>query len=299
MDRLKTLQTFVCVAEHASFAEAGRRLNMSPTTVTRSIAALEASLGVSLLMRTTRSVRLTEEGAAFLDRARAGLAEIDGAFETARGSRLAPRGTLTVTAPVMFGRLHILPVVAELLGRYPDLHIRLLLLDRMVRMVEEGVDIAVRIADLRDSALHMQRIGEVRRVLSASPAYVQAHGMPGGLADLRRHHLIVLEDELGPQRGWGIETGGKGRLPRLSVNNVDAAIAAAVAGLGIVRTLSYQVADHLASGRLIPVPDGDHAPAVPVSLLFQSGRKDQPNIRAFIDVAQRQMAMTGIRSAST
>lgn len=295
MDRLKTLQTFVCVAEHASFAEAGRRLNLSPTTVTRSIAALEASLGASLLMRTTRSVRLTEEGAAFLERARAGLAEIDNAFEAARGSRLVPRGTLTVTAPVMFGRLHILPVITEMLGRYPDLRIRLLLLDRVVRLVEEGIDIAVRIADLPDSALHMQRIGEVRRALSASPAYVQAHGLPLALGDLRHHDLIVVEDEVGPQRGWGVERAGRARLPRLSVNNVDAAIAAAVSGLGVVRSLSYQVADHIAAGRLVPVLDGDQAPAVPVSLLFQSGRKDQPNIRAFIEVAQRQLALTGVR----
>ncbi|MDE1917969.1 MAG: LysR family transcriptional regulator [Sphingomonadales bacterium] len=293
MDRLKTLQTFVCVAEHASFAEAGRRLNMSPTTVTRSIAALEASLGVALLMRTTRSVRLTEEGAAFLERARAGLAEIDSAFEAARGSRLAPRGTLTVTAPVMFGRLHILPVVAEMLGRYSDLRVRLLLLDRVVRLVEEGIDIAVRIADLPDSALHVQRIGAVRRVLSASPAYIKAHGKPMALTDLRHHQLIAVEDEVGPQRGWGVE-GGARRLPRLSINNVDAAIAAAVSGLGIVRSLSYQVTDHLAAGRLVPVLDGDQASSVPVSLLFHSGRKNQPNIRAFIEVAQRQLALTGV-----
>jgi DNA-binding transcriptional LysR family regulator len=133
MDRLRLLRTFVSVAEHASFAEAARRLNLSPTTVTRSIAALEASLGVALLMRTTRSVRLTEEGALFLERCRAGIAEIDQAFDAVRGSALAPRGTLTVTAPVMFGRLHVLPIVTEMLGLYPELRVRLLLLDRIVR----------------------------------------------------------------------------------------------------------------------------------------------------------------------
>lgn len=290
MDRLRTLRTFISVAEHASFAEAGRRLNMSPTTVTRTVAALEASLGVQLLMRTTRSVRLTEDGAAFLERCRAGIAEIDGAFDAVRGSRSAPRGTLTVTAPVMFGRLHILPIVVEMLRLYPDLQIRLLLLDRVVRMVEEGVDIAVRIADLADSSLHMLRIGEVRRVLSASPAYLRERGEPLTLADLRHHDLIAVEDEVGPHHGWGVEVGQRsGRSPRLSVNSVDAAVVAAVSGLGIVRTLSYQISDHIAAGRLQRVLVGEPAPPVPVSMLFQSRRRDQPNIRAFSDVARRRL----------
>ena len=290
MDRLRTLRTFISVAEHASFAEAGRKLNMSPTTVTRTVAALEASLGVQLLMRTTRSVRLTDDGAAFLERCQTGIAEIDGAFDAVRGSRSAPSGMLTVTAPVMFGRLHILPIVVEMLRLYPDLQMRLLLLDRMVRMVEEGIDIAVRIADLPDSSLHMRRIGEVRRVLSASPAYLAERGEPATLADLRHHDLIAVEDEVGPHRGWGVE--GRPRSskpPRLSVNSVDAAIVAAVSGLGVVRTLSYQISEHIAAGRLQQVLPDDLTPSVPVSLLFQSGRRDRPNIRTFSEVAQRQL----------
>jgi DNA-binding transcriptional LysR family regulator len=290
MDRLRALRTFVSVAEHASFAEAARRLSMSPTTATRTIAALEDSLGVQLLMRTTRSVRLTEDGATFLERARAGIAEIDGAFDAVRGGKQALRGMLTVTAPVMFGRLHILPVVAEMLRLYPDLQIRLLLLDRVVRLVEEGVDIAVRIADLPDSALHMLLIGEVRRVLTASPAYLQERGEPATLVDLRHHEVIAIEDELGPQRGRGLQAGQRGRMPRLSVNSVEAAIAAAVSGVGIVRTLSYQVANHIAAGTLRTILASDQAPAVPVSLLFQSGRKDRPNIRAFSELARRQLS---------
>ena len=290
MDRLRTLRTFICVAEQASFAEAGRRLNLSPTTVTRTIAALEASLGVQLLRRTTRSVRLTEEGALFLERCRAGLAEIDGAFDSVRGGRSAPRGTLTVTAPVMFGRLHVLPVVVELLRRYPELQVRLLLLDRVVRLVEEGIDVAVRIAELPDSSLHMLRIGQVRRVLSASPSYLAARGRPASLADLRDHDLIWIEDEAGPHRGWGLdEVRRSGRPARLSVNHVDAAVAAAVAGLGVVRTLSYQIADDVAAGRLETVLTDDTAPALPISLLFQSGRRDHPNVRAFIDAAKQHL----------
>lgn len=291
MDRLRALRTFIQVADHASFAEAARRLNMSPTTVSRTIAALEVELGVQLLMRTTRSVRLTEEGAEFLTRCRAGIAEIDGAFDTARSGRQMPRGSLTVTAPVMFGRKHVLPIVVELLQLYPDLQVRLLLLDRVVRLAEEGVDIAVRIADLPDSSLHMLRLGELRRVLCASPSYLAIHGRPKSLKDLRAHDLIGIEDEGGPHRGWGLDmTRQSGHPPRLVVNNMDAAIAAAVAGLGVVRSFSYQIAEEVAAGRLEPLLTDDASPVLPISLLFQSGRKGHPNVRAFIAVARRQLA---------
>ncbi len=289
MDRLRTLRTFMAVAEHASFAEAGRRLNLSPTTVTRVIAALEASVGVQLLRRTTRSVRLTDEGAAFLARCRAGIGEIDAAYAAVRGTHGVPRGLLTVTAPVVFGRLHVMPIVAELLREHAELQVRLLLVDRVVRLVEEGVDIAVRIADLADSSLHRVALGEVRRVLSASPAYLAQRGRPESLADLRDHDLIGVEDESGPHRGWGSADAPRaGRTARLSVNHVDAAIAAAVAGLGVVRTLSYQIADDVAAGRLQTLLTED-GPGLPVSLLFQGGRKDHPNTRAFVAAARRRL----------
>src|SRR5690606_310906 len=251
MDNLRILKTFVSVAEHASFAEAARRLNLSPTTVSRAVAALEAKAGAQLLMRTTRSVRLTDEGAEFLARCRAGIAEIDGAFATVKGGRSIPRGILTVTAPVMFGRLHVMPVVVELSQRYPDLQVRLLLLDRVVNLVNEGVDIAIRIGDLPDSSLHMLRLGEVRRIFSASPAYLAVHGRPASVPDLRDHDTIWTEDEYGPHRGWGLNSGKwPGRQVRLSVNNMDAAITAAASGIGVVRTLSYQIADEIKMGKL-------------------------------------------------
>ena len=287
MDRLRTLRTFISVAEHESFAEAGRRLNLSPTTVSRTIAALEASLGVQLLRRTTRSVRLTNEGALFLERCRAGIAEIDQAFDIVRGQRSAPNGVLTVTAPVMFGRLHIQPVIVELLRQHPQLQIRLLLLDRVVSLVEEGVDVAVRIADLPDSSLHMLRVGEVRRVFAASPTYLAAHGRPASLSDLRQHELIWIEDEAGPHRGWGLdEVRRSGRPARFTVNNMEAAVSAAVSGLGVIRTMSYQVAEELAAGRLELVLTDDAAPALPISLLFHSGRRNHPNVRAFIEAVK-------------
>jgi len=290
MGRLRTLRTFISVAEYASFAEAGRRLNMSPTTVSRAIAALEKDLGVQLLRRTTRSVRLTDEGADFLMRCKSGIADIDMAFESARTGRSVPRGTLTVTAPVMFGRLHVLPVVVKLLRQYPDLQVRLVLLDRLVRLVDEGVDVAVRIADLPDSSLHMLRVGEVQRVFSASPTYLAEHGRPTSLSDLRNYDVIWVEDEDGPHRGWGLDSIRRsGRPPRLSVNNADAAIAAAVSGLGVVRTLSYQITEHVATQRLERLFTDEATPALPISLLFQSGRKDHPNVRAFIEVAKRYL----------
>lgn len=290
MESLRTLRTFIAVAEQASFAAAARRLNMSPTTVTRAIAALETNLGTPLLVRTTRSVRLTEQGAAFLDRCRAGLAEIDGAVEAIRGTGLAPQGTLTVTAPVMFGRIHILPVITKLIRQHPGLNVRLRLLDRVVRLVEEDVDVAVRIADLPDSALHMMKIGEVHHVLSASPAYLAEQGMPDQTKDLRHHQIIVVEDETGAYRTDDMDYNRLGRMaPRLSVNSVQAGIEAAVAGLGIIRTLSYQVAEHFSDGRLQQVLGDTAGPALPVSLLFQSGRRNTPNIRAFVDLAQAQL----------
>ncbi|WP_068085087.1 LysR family transcriptional regulator [Novosphingobium rosa] len=290
MEQLKALRTFIAVAEQASFAQAARRLHMSPTTVTRTVAALEADLGAPLLIRTTRSVRLTEEGAAFLERCRAGLAEIDGAVEAIRGTGQAPRGTLTVTAPVMFGRLHILPIATELIRRHPDLNVRLMLLDRVVRLVEEGVDVAVRIADLPDSALHMRKVGEVRRVYSASPAYLAEKGEPRQLEDLRHHRMIAIEDEVRAHRLWDASHGRSGEAPaRLSVNSVQAGIEAAIGGLGIVRTLSYQITQDLQAGRLRQILGDVPSPALPVSLLFQSGRRNTPNIRAFTDLVQQRL----------
>lgn len=290
MDRLRTLRTFISVAEHESFAEAGRRLNLSPTTVSRTIAALESSIGVQLLRRTTRSVRLTDEGALFLARCRAGIAEIDQAFDIVRGRRSAPSGPLTVTAPVMFGRRHIQPVIVDLLRLHPELQIRLLLLDRVVNLVDEGIDVAVRIADLPDSSLHMLRVGEVKRVFTASPDYLAIQGRPTSMSDLRRHDVILIEDEAGPHRGWGLDEVHRfGRSARFSVNNMEAAVSAAVSGLGVIRTLSYQVADEVAAGRLEPLLTDATAPTLPISLLFQSGRKSHPNVRAFIEAAKQHL----------
>lgn len=290
MDKLRTLRTFISVAKHASFAEAARHLHLSATTVSRAIAALEAELGVQLLTRTTRSVQLTSEGAEFLAHCQAGVEEIDIAFATARDGLATPNGQLTITAPIMFGRLHVLPIIVELSRRYPELQIKLLLLDRVVNLVNEGVDIAIRIGHLPDSSLHMIQLGEMKQLFAASPSYLLAHGKPTSLIDLRHHKFIWIEDEYGPHKGWGLRNLKQVESSaRFSVNNMDAAIAAAVAGLGIVRALSYQVANELTTKKLEVLFPDEHSPLLPVSLLFQNGRKNHPNIRAFISVARRQL----------
>jgi len=178
MDRFEALKTFVAVADHRSFAEAARRLRISPTAASRAIADLEEALGVTLLRRTTRAVGLTPEGAAYLDRCRIALDELDDAERSLRGENAEPRGELIVTAPVVFGRMHILPIVTKLLRAHPQLDVHLILVDRVIRLVEEGIDVAVRIADLSDSSLHAIRVAEVRRVLVASPAYLAERGVP-------------------------------------------------------------------------------------------------------------------------
>src|SRR6516162_8996650 len=178
MDRFEALKTFVAVAEHRSFAEAARTLRISPTAASRAIAGLEDALGVTLVRRTTRSVGLTPEGTAYLERCRVALDELDAAERSLRGENAEPRGELIVTAPVVFGRMHILPIVTKLLRAHPQLDVHLILVDRVIRLVEEGIDVAVRIADLSDSSLHAIRVAEVRRVLVASPAYLAEQGVP-------------------------------------------------------------------------------------------------------------------------
>jgi len=201
MDRLEVLRTFVAVAELSSFAKAARRLRISPTAATRAIAALEEELGVAVLRRTTRSVGLTEEGAAFLERCRPALAELEDAARSARGHGAEPRGTLVMTAPVVFGRMYIRPLATELLRLDPKLNVQPILTDRICRLVDEGIDLALRIAELSDSALRAVRVGELRRVLVASPSYLAARGVPATVAALPKHNLIAF-DNFTPNGEW-------------------------------------------------------------------------------------------------
>ena len=295
MDRLLTLEMFVAVATEGGFAAAARKLGSSPPAVTRGIAALEARLGTVLFRRSTRAVALTDAGAAFLEQARRILADLAGAERALRGAEAEPRGQLHLTAPVMFGRLHVLPVVGELMAQHRELAVRMMLIDRNVRIIEEGIDVAVRIGPLADSGLKAVRVGRVRQTLVASPAYLARRGAPATVADLAAHDLIGT---MGPR--WTNEwqfARSRWRLgapPRLVINTVDGVLAAAEAGLGIANLLSYQLAEALDAGRLISLLADDAPPALPVHLLFEPSRAGLPAARLFIEAMKARMRMAGL-----
>jgi len=293
MDRFEALASFVAVADQRSFTAGARMLGTSAPSTTRAVASLERHLGVRLLHRSTRAVSLTDEGAALLDRARRILADLRDAEQLMISGRSVPRGQLYVTAPVMFGRLHVLPVIGDLLEAHEGLTARMMLIDRNVRIVEEGIDVAVRIGHLADSALRAAPIGSVRQKIVASPDYLARHGSPARPADLKAHRCIAGN---GIRTGPGWSFGGRGEVivdvvPRLTVNTIEATIAAAEAGLGIANLLSYQSAAAIAAGRLVPLLE-NHAPVpIPVSCLYDAGRASAPAVRAFIE-AMRERAAT-------
>ncbi|TDR93654.1 LysR family transcriptional regulator [Enterovirga rhinocerotis] len=293
MDRFAALQTFVAVADQGGFAAAARHLGSSPPAVTRMIAALERHLGVSLFRRSTRSLALTGEGVALLDRAREILAELQETERVVMGGQSTPQGELHVTAPVVFGRLHVLPVLASLLAGYREMKARLMLLDRNIRLVEEGIDVAVRIGELQDSSLRTVAIGSVRQVIVASSAYLADRGRPARPQDLAGHDLIAGDTiRTGAQWRFGPGMDAIRIAPRLTVTSIDAQIAAAAAGLGMTNVLSYQAAEALAAGTLCSVLDDHAPPPVPVHLLFHASRARMPALRLFID-GMRERARAG------
>lgn len=293
MDKLDALRAFIAVAERASFAAAARGLRWSPAAVTRAVAMIEAELGVTLFHRTTRVVRLTEPGALYAEQCRRILAELEAARSQVRGEDASPRGTLSVTAPVVFGRLHVMPIVEALAAAHPALAIRLTFVDRVTHLVEEGFDIGVRIGALPDSALVAVPLTEVRRVVVASPGYLAAEGEPAVPDDLRRHRIIAF-DGFEATDVWRFATPGGAPgvrtsvsiAPRLAVNSADAAIAAAQRGQGLTRVLSYQVEEAVNEGRLRHVLRAHEPPPVPVSLVYQASRRSSANIVAFVREAR-------------
>jgi DNA-binding transcriptional LysR family regulator len=281
MDRIEDIEVFAEVAERGSFVEAARRLNRSPTAVTRAVADLEARLGVRLLTRTTRAVSLTEVGARFLIGARRVLADLTEIEQAAAGQGTAPRGELAVTAPFLFGRLHVLPIVTDFMRAFADVTVRLTLHDRLVDLVEERLDAAIRIGPLADSSAIATRLGGLRRVVVASPAYLAARGVPATLDALAAHAVIVFG---GPGR-WEFGERAVRLSPRLAVTTAEAAIDATVAGLGLTRVLSYQAVDALARGEVVQVLAEHGREDIPVHLLYPGGAHPPPKLRAFIDVA--------------
>ncbi|OJT53234.1 LysR substrate-binding domain-containing protein [Pseudomonas moraviensis] len=292
MDRFQEMQIFVVVAQEQGFSAASRRLGLSAASVTRAVAALEQHIGTQLLVRTTRTVHLTEAGQRYFDDCRRILAEVQEAEDSAAGSHALPRGQLTITAPVLFGDLFVTPVMADYLCRYPDVSINALLLDRVVNMVEEGIDVAVRIGELPDSNQHAIRVGEVRRVICASPGFLAAHGRPEhpqALAGLP----VVATSAIGQQRNWPFLDGGEALSvrtePRLTVTANQSAITAARKGLGLTRVLSYQVADKVAAGELEIVLAKFELPPLPIHVVYQGGRKAPARIRSFVDFAVKAL----------
>lgn len=286
MDRFDALAVFVEVAEHRSFAEAARRLRRSPTAVTRAISELEARLGVRLLNRTTRAVSITEAGDRFLAGARRVLANVDEVERAAAGEGSAPRGELRLTTPILFGRLHVLPIVTEFLGRFADVSVALTLLDRPVDLVEEGLDAAVRIGTLAESSAIATRVGAVQRVTVGSPEYLALHGTPRTPADLSAH-AIVASSAVGGAERWVFRDRAREASvvikPRLVVTTAEAAVDAARAGFGVTRVLSYQAADDIARGSLRRVLKAHEGDELPIHLLYPGGRHPPPKLRAFLD----------------
>jgi DNA-binding transcriptional LysR family regulator len=298
VDRLRQMQIFVAVAEEQGFAAAARRLQQSPPMVTRAVAGLEAHLGVKLLNRTTRFVRTTEAGARYLEEARRILVDVEAAEAAAAGINAEPRGELAVTAPVMFGRRYVLPGILEFLQRYPDMQVHSLFLDRTVNLLEEGLDIGVRIGELPDSSLRALRVGMVRRVLVASPAYLETRGTPDSPNALSRHSVIA--SSAGDfSASWRFHTGeGEQAVrvqPRLTVTNNESAIEAALAGFGITRVLSYQVVGEIDDGRLVTLLEACEPPPSPIHIIHRAGPRVPAKLRAFIDLmAARLRADTAL-----
>jgi DNA-binding transcriptional LysR family regulator len=287
MDQLDGMRVFIAVAESGGFAPAARLLRLSPPVVTRAIAALERRLGARLLNRTTRQMHLTEAGQRFLADCKRIIAELQEAEALARNAHVEPQGLLTVTAPVMFGRMHIAPLLFDFLEQHPKVDARAMFVDRIVNLIEEGFDVALRIDTLADSSLTAIKVGMVRRVVVASPAYLAAHGAPRTPADVENHRAIG--SGRAPWRFRGATASTPQPRMQLTVNGGDVAIACALTGQGLARPLSYQVDEELRDGRLQVVLADYEPPALPVQLVHPEGRQAAAKVRAFVDFAAARL----------
>lgn len=291
MARLHAMQVFAKVAETGGFAEAARQLHMSPPAVTRAIASLEDFIGARLLIRTTRSVKLTESGARYFEDCRRILAEISEAEAAAAGSYATPTGTLSITASVLFGQIYILPILTEFLDLYPAVTARALFLDRITNVVDEGIDIAIRIGHLPDSSHAAVRVGKVRRVVCGSPAYFEAHGTPMSPADLANHRIIAATGAFSAL-DWRFGKDEKTVVtisPRLSCSTYEAVVAAASRGWGLARPLSYQIGPALLEGKLLTVLTEHEPEPLPIHIIHPEGRRASAKVRAFVDFAAERL----------
>lgn len=291
MDRYHAMKVIVRIADTGGFAEAARQLHLSPAAITRAVAALEDLIGTRLLTRTTRSVKLTEAGSRYVDDSRRILAAIEEAEASAAGSFVKPTGGLTVTASVLFGQIYVTPIMTEFLDTYPDVTGTLVYLDRITNMVDEGIDVAIRIGHLPDSSNSATKVGSVRHVICGAPSYFERHGIPKHPSDLIRHRIIAsttaftsLDWRFGPQ----------GKLiapvkPTLYCNSNEARIKAANSGWGLTRVLSYMVGPELVEGRLQTVLEEFEEPPLPIHVVHPEGRNAAAKVRAFVDFAVERL----------
>jgi DNA-binding transcriptional LysR family regulator len=286
MDRYEVLNVYVRVVDAGSLSAAARTIPMSLATVSRHIAALEAHFGARLLRRTTRNLAITEEGRIVYERAKAILADFDELGSALSAGRRELAGRLRISAPSLLGRLVIAPLLPRFLAQHRSLAIDLLLVDRVVNLVEEGLDLAVRVGHLPDSSLIARKLDDIQMVVCAAPGYLARHGVPATPDDLRHHDCLVFSDAPGPV-DWRFQMDGAcvrvSVTGRLWANNLDTLVAASVDGAGIVRAPAWQVVGEIGASRLRPVLPRYALPATPVNALFEGTKLSSPKIRAFVD----------------
>jgi DNA-binding transcriptional LysR family regulator len=286
MDRLEAMTILVAVVDKGGFTAAARALGQPLPTVSRKLAELESHLGTRLLNRSTRRVALTDAGHDYLSACKRILEEIGDAERKVAGEYVAPKGELVISAPIVFGRLHVVPVVSEFLAKYPDIDIRTLLSDRNAHLLDDDIDLAVRIGRLHDSSMITTQVGVVRQITCGSPSYFAANGVPKSPRELQKLSFVTFE-ALNSGTSWSFE-GKKGEVSirsRLSVNTAEAAIDAAIAGVGVTRVLSYQAAQAIADGKLQVVLSSFEPAPVPVSIIYPNQNMLPLKTRSFIDFA--------------
>jgi DNA-binding transcriptional LysR family regulator len=286
MDKLKGIQTFIAIADCGSLTAASHRLDVSLPTVVRTLAELERLLGISLFTRTTRRINLTADGKHYLDVCRAALADLETGEKVLRESQSQPTGRLTVTSSVLFGRMHVAPLLVAFLKQHPGVSTELVLLDRVVDMVEEGIDVGIRIGQLPDSTLRGVTAGSVRRVLCASPEYLKRFGVPKHPDNLAQHKAVYFSG-LGPSNELRFVVNGRNRsvavAPLWVTNSVDSAITAVAEGLGVGQFLSYMVEPFIRAGSLRLLLQEFEPPSVPVTIVYPQSRIVSAKVRAFVD----------------
>jgi DNA-binding transcriptional LysR family regulator len=287
MDRIDAMQAFVAVADLSGFAPAARKLGLSASAITRLIAGLEERLGARLLQRTTRSVTLTDVGERYLERARRILSDVEEAEASAQAERTLPSGRLVVSAPLVFGRLHVSPMMSAYLKQYPAVSAELRLSDRMVNLVDEGVDVAVRIGHLADSSVVARSVGDMRQLVVASPRYLKKRGTPLKPSDLAQHAIIRFTGRSSLSE-WNFMENGRdvrvSHVSRYATNSADAAVSHAEQDGGLAMVLAYQAADAIKAGRLKIVLADFEPPPMPIQLVYPTSRLLSAKVRAFIDL---------------